>query len=359
MDSLIQRKSQMISIIPLPRGIRAIKATWFLIFMCVAILYVHGLEHYTSIQFAYSMAVTFIITQVCHLIASLCDFFEEIAHVHTRYHGNYFNVLKSSLNVRHLSLVTLISIITYTFSEEVAFPRFSFRMNLLITLVCNLLCKHFGLQDPSLAAISEITEKKHLNVAHGLAWSYYVGYLKFVLPALKESVRAFNEENNNLLKSSEAGRLHILIPLSCRIHGDLKEGDKNLTFVKEVPPLCKDRGGIKKRVFKNNVYRILDEDHRPYYCIVEYATPLASLYEMSDVASAAFSKEDRIQQAKLFCRTLKDILENSVECHNAFRLVIYDDCRQYEGNGEHTLSEEILKHLKQQRSEEYDLCLRT
>lgn len=57
---------------------------------------------------------------------------------------------------------------------------------------------------------------------------------------------------------------------------------------------------------------------------MEYATPLASLYEMSDVASAAFSKEDRIEQAKLFCRTLENILKNSLQCRDAFRLVIYD-----------------------------------
>lgn len=38
------------------------------------------------------------------------------------------------------------------------------------------------LQKPSAAEISEMTERSKQNVAHGLAWSYYVGYLKIVLP---------------------------------------------------------------------------------------------------------------------------------------------------------------------------------
>ncbi|XP_072255081.1 stimulator of interferon genes protein [Pyxicephalus adspersus] len=274
------------------------------------------------------------------------------------YNGEYLKALKASFCMRQITIFILIGAVCYTFYDEKLLPESFSVINLNILLLSNLLGWLFGLQGPTPAAISEITEKRYLNVAHGLAWSYYVGYLKFVLPALKDSVKRFNEENNNLLKSSETCRLHILIPLSCRIYGDLKDIDGNITFVKEIPPLYIDRAGIKGRVFKNNVYRILDKDHRPYYCIVEYATPLASLYEMSDVASAAFSKEDRIEQAKLFCRTLKDILENSLECRNAFRLVIYDDFPKGENYSEPLLSREILKHLKQQRSEEYDLGIR-
>uniref|UniRef100_A0A670K211 Stimulator of interferon response cGAMP interactor 1 n=1 Tax=Podarcis muralis TaxID=64176 RepID=A0A670K211_PODMU len=32
------------------------------------------------------------------------------------------------------------------------------------------------------AEISEMYERNNCNVAQGLAWSYYVGYLKFILP---------------------------------------------------------------------------------------------------------------------------------------------------------------------------------
>lgn len=40
----------------------------------------------------------------------------------------------------------------------------------------------FPLQKLSAVEVSELTESSKKNVAHGLAWSYYVGYLKIVLP---------------------------------------------------------------------------------------------------------------------------------------------------------------------------------
>lgn len=39
-----------------------------------------------------------------------------------------------------------------------------------------------SLQPLAPAEISAICEKQNFNVAHGLAWSYYVGYLKLILP---------------------------------------------------------------------------------------------------------------------------------------------------------------------------------
>ncbi|XP_075065869.1 stimulator of interferon genes protein [Mixophyes fleayi] len=351
----MQDTSQNISIIPQPRGNRATKTSCLLILLCTILLYLLGAGTYTSSQIAYNLAINFVIAQSWHFIVGICDFSEEIAHVHTRYNGEHMKALKASLNAMNVGLLISTGIFCYIFYKEELLPELPGTINLLMVILCNLLCCFFRLQDPTPAAISEITEKKHLNVAHGLAWSYYIGYLSFVLPDLKNVVKQFNEENNNLLRFPETRKLHILMPLSCKMYGDLKEADNNITFLKEVPPLYKDRAGIKRRVFKNNVYRILDEEHRPYYCIVEYATPLASLYKMSDIASAAFSKEDRIQQAKLFYSTLKEILENSVECQNTFRLVIYDDCSRSDEYDEHLLSQEILKHLKQQHSEEYNL----
>lgn len=38
------------------------------------------------------------------------------------------------------------------------------------------------LQSLAPAEVSAVCEKKNLNVAHGLAWSYYIGYLRLILP---------------------------------------------------------------------------------------------------------------------------------------------------------------------------------
>ena len=37
-------------------------------------------------------------------------------------------------------------------------------------------------QGPSEVEVSEICETRKMNVAHGLAWSFHLGYLNLVLP---------------------------------------------------------------------------------------------------------------------------------------------------------------------------------
>ncbi|XP_075716072.1 stimulator of interferon genes protein [Rhinoderma darwinii] len=356
MTPTIRNNFETSSIIPQPRGNRAGKTAFFCILACTLLLYLFGIGNYTRSQIAYTMVFHCVIAQSWHFMVGLCEFSEELTHVHSRYNGDYLKAFQASVNTRNTFLITLTAIFCYILYKEEPLPGM---IQVVLLFLCNFLCWCFGFQDPTQAAISQITEKKKLNVAHGLAWSYYVGYLKFILPVLKSLIKKFNEENNNLLRSPETLKLYILMPLSCKIYNDLEEVDNNITYIKEIPPFYMDRAGIKARIFKNNVYRILDEEHRPYYCIAEYATPLVSLYEMSDTASAAFSKQDRIEQAKLFYSTLKDILESSLECHNTFRLVIYDDCPGTEEFQENYLSHIILKHLKQQHSEEYDLEFRT
>lgn len=44
---------------------------------------------------------------------------------------------------------------------------------------------------------------------------------------------------------------------------------------------------------------------------------------MSQYGQAGFSREDRLEQAKLFCRTLEDILADNPESQNNCRLIVY------------------------------------
>ena len=41
------------------------------------------------------------------------------------------------------------------------------------------------------AEVSAICEKRNFNVAHGLAWSYYIGYLRLILPGGLSSMPPF------------------------------------------------------------------------------------------------------------------------------------------------------------------------
>ncbi|NXF38106.1 STING protein, partial [Nyctibius bracteatus] len=197
--------------------------------------------------------------------------------------------------------------------------------------------------------VSEISERSKQNVAHGLAWSYYVGYLKIVLPRVKKSMEEFSRANPNVLACRETWKLHILVPLSCEICDDLEKADSNIQYVTDLAETTVTRAGIKKRVYKHSLYAIRDED-KLWHCAVEFATPLHSLYAMSQDDCAAFSREDRLEQAKLFYRTLEEILKGSKECAGTYRLIAYEESGEAET---HFLSREILWHLWQQRHEEY------
>lgn len=58
-------------------------------------------------------------------------------------------------------------------------------------------------------------------------------------------------------------------------------------------------------------------------CVLEFATPLQTLFAMSQDGRAGFSQQDRLEQAKLFCRILEDILADAPESQNNCRLIVY------------------------------------
>ncbi|XP_061443207.1 stimulator of interferon genes protein isoform X2 [Rhineura floridana] len=335
------------SVIPKPRGNRAQHMSHIFLAMCVFFLYLTepSLDHVLQ-----CIVIHFTALQVGALCKGICNFAEEFHHVTSRYHGNYLRALSACLELNRPALLFLgLCGVAYLLlpGEETGLRLC---WNLIPMCLCQLLSIIFGLQRPSAAEISEMYEKNNCNVAQGLAWSYYTGYLKIILPCLKDSIRDFNRANNCQLNCEKTWKLHILIPLSCDVSDDLQKVDSHLHFIKNLPKLNVDRAGIKRRSYKNSVYRIIGENQEINYCVVEYATPLQSLYAMSQDENAAFSRQDRLEQAKLFCRALEEILQRCKDCSGCYRLIVYDDS---EANDKHFLSKAILQHIKQQHQEEY------
>ncbi|KAF4015146.1 hypothetical protein G4228_005884 [Cervus hanglu yarkandensis] len=205
-----------------------------------------------------------------------------------------------------------------------------------------------GLQGLAPAEVSAICEKRNFNVAHGLAWSYYIGYLRLILPGFRARIQIYNQFHNNTLQGAGSHRLHILFPLDCGVPDDLSVADPNIRFLHELPQQSADRAGIKGRVYTNSIYELLENGQRAGVCVLEYATPLQTLFAMSQDGRAGFSREDRLEQAKLFCRTLEDILANAPESQNNCRLIVYEE--PAEGSS-FSLSQEILQHLRQEERE--------
>nr|XP_032824916.1 stimulator of interferon genes protein isoform X4 [Petromyzon marinus] len=194
---------------------------------------------------------------------------------------------------------------------------------------------------PSKADISDISERKHLNVAHGLAWSYYFGYLKLVLPELDVKLAQYKREGRTFTASTR--KLFILLPLSCHVTDTFSEQDQHISVDGNLSEIQRNRGGVSMRSFKHTVHRVLDAQNVEHYIVMEFATPLRSLHDMSNQTLAAFSTDDRLEQAKLFYCTLKKIIQSDIDIRNKVQLVLYDDTA--EAKNPHFLSEKILKYV--------------
>ncbi|KAI2539164.1 stimulator of interferon response cGAMP interactor 1 [Homo sapiens] len=73
-----------------------------------------------------------------------------------------------------------------------------------------------GLKGLAPAEISAVCEKGNFNVAHGLAWSYYIGYLRLILPAWSTVVTRSQLTATSASQSSRPGfELTISITTTC------------------------------------------------------------------------------------------------------------------------------------------------
>ncbi|XP_072486577.1 stimulator of interferon genes protein isoform X1 [Notamacropus eugenii] len=334
--------------IPQPRGHRAQKAACILLSLSLVIVCILGEPAAHTLQW---LLFFFTSVQVGLLLKGACCLAEELSHIQSRYQGSYWQAIRACTGspLQRGSLLLLSGYFCVTLSSK---PNPPLIWTFALLGLSQALSFILGLQSLSPAEISEVCERGHLNVAHGLAWSYYVGYLKLILPGLQARIQLYNQFNKDVLKNPEGHRLHILIPLDCRVPDDLSQADPNIHFLQELPQYRADRAGIKGRIYTNSIYKIWEDRQKAEVCVLEFATPLQTLFAMSQDGRAGFSREDRLEQAKLFCRTLEDILEDAPEARDCCRLIVYEEPED-RALSNFSLSKEILRHLRQEHQEEF------
>ncbi|XP_030622616.1 stimulator of interferon genes protein [Chanos chanos] len=334
------------SLVPCPRGkLPVLLSVVLFAIILVAVVVFHDRSS-SSIPF-WDLAVLGIFSLTLGpTVYGLCLFIEEwLFHSHQRYGGNLSRMLAACFGGRAQLAVCMAVLMLLVREGSLSSEQWN------LVALCSalyLLFKSLGVLNLSPVEISEICESRKMNVAHGLAWSFYLGYLKLVLPELEGLVKQYYNLTGEVLRSP---RLYILLPLNAAVSAKLEEEDNLVSFHKNLPQLERDRAGVRSRVYKHSVYKVIDNNKEPHLCVVEYATPLLTLYQMSQDNSAGFSEKERRQQVLLFYRTLRDILESSLECRNSYRLILLDDDHSEDP---HFLSKEILKHLQQ---EEREFCL--
>ena len=240
------------------------------------------------------------------LVRRMCLLIEELQHKQTRYEGSWKKVFTSTFTFNYGRIIIVVSIVSLLFVCYSLYENYNtfFRPDYAILFSLNCFLVHqllflVGFRDLSIVEISQINERENKNVADGLAWSYYYGYLKLVLPKLDEQI---TKSDRKLREKITKKKLFILLPKDCFTYNTIEQADSRVKCAGDLKPLEITRGGIQKRSYKHTVHRIemphpdnsgeVDE----YHVIMEYATPLMSLYDMSNNPEAGLSSQQRDEQ---------------------------------------------------------------
>ena len=239
---------------------------------------------------------------VGEVVRRACLGIEEIRHKQTRYEGSWKKVFNSTfafkdgLAILVVGVASFLTVSSVLYRDCDTFCRAEYAI--FFSLNCFLapqLLFLVGLRELSNVEVSQINERENKNVADGLAWSYYFGYLKLVLPHLEGQIGKSDYKYKITKK-----KLFILLPKNCYTYDKIVDADSRITVAGNLDSYDSNRGGILKRSYKHTVHRI--EMPRPdgevdeYHVVLEYATPLMSLYDMSEHAECGLSREGRDEQ---------------------------------------------------------------
>ena len=239
---------------------------------------------------------------VGEVVRRACLGIEEIRHKQTRYEGSWKKVFNSTfafndgLAILVVGVASFLTVSSVLYRDCDTFCRAEYAI--FFSLNCFLapqLLFLVGLRELSNVEVSQINERENKNVADGLAWSYYFGYLKLVLPHLEGQIGKSDYKYKITKK-----KLFILLPKNCYTYDKIVDADSRITVAGNLDSYDINRGGISKRSYKHTVHRI--EMPRPdgevdeYHVVLEYATPLMSLYDMSEHAECGLSRAGRDEQ---------------------------------------------------------------
>jgi len=219
-------------------------------------------------------------------------------------------------------LVTLIQYVRSAKHQSSMFMRAAWKnefawgnlgTDIAISFVCGLLAEILVPAETKrfacllLVALSNSFRRRSHEPAIGLAWSFYFGYLKKVLPKFDGNINRSKHKDETLPK------LFVLVPEDCKIHGSLADADSRITFAENLQPHQENVAGIQERRYIHSSYKIEDPNFGKFYVALEYATPLNTLKDMCANSKAEFTEAERDQQALLFYDTIKDIIDNCSE----------------------------------------------
>ncbi|XP_032683813.1 stimulator of interferon genes protein [Odontomachus brunneus] len=207
------------------------------------------------------------------------------------------------------------------------------------------------------SAVFNLNDLKGLDYGTGMAYSYYYGYLRLILPSTGTYSKSIVEKIENFEDKHgitfPVHKLFILIPSSGYIPPDLKEAsDQWMESAQELEEEKRNRAGVVGRTYRNNAYKIYPGGRKsganPVYVVVEGATPLLTFYEVQkhNHAEALLYRQFKHEIITTFHMKLHSALQNELDTKDLCELIYYDD---YKDGTKVNIAKIILKRISELR----------
>ncbi|XP_076098682.1 uncharacterized protein LOC143068475 [Mytilus galloprovincialis] len=203
------------------------------------------------------------------------------------------------------------------------------------------------------------------NVAHGLVWSHYSGFLQYVLPELEKTVKE-SEWYKNLteeVRKNVSCKLYELVPRTCDVKYDIPKEDDNIKYVTKFEIETWRSGNYRNMSLK--MYSITIEEET-CYCMCEFPSVIGTMKVMEDkhlarfshtypggvreegsTTAAQFTTEDKELQLGRFYYTMNSTLNHFLDCIDTARVLLFND-----ENKKNQLSKILMDAIKKDLKEE-------
>lgn len=173
-------------------------------------------DFFSPNRFLLAFSVSCVAMFIGEICRRLCLFVEEIQQIESRYNGSVINAFKATFALENAPCVALITILTFScFIQAISVgnpiitrPEF-FYLFFVNAIVLPLGFHVLGLRKLAPVEVETLQELENTNVADGLAWSYFYGYLKLVLPNLNTVIYE-SDEFGDKIKVRKVGVLYVV-----------------------------------------------------------------------------------------------------------------------------------------------------
>ena len=162
------------------------------------------------------------------------------------------------------------------------------------------------------------------NLAAGMAWSHFTGFLEIVLHELANGIKKSEWFNDNLGHMPVC--LFMLLPYSGRSTGKLGDDDPNVEEVGEIEII------INNRNYSPKVCKVTERDKNgqvksEYYCVAQYPGAFCALGTIQQDIISRLPKQEREVEVQRFYHYLGEILNHDKykQYGSLARMLMYND----------------------------------